>query len=553
MLDITMATDFVPGTNVKGRVAGANWSFLLPRFDLDRVVCYGMPSAAACATLARLGCEVVVVGGPGGALVDGVAGGVRWVFAATSAAVLSGSVDLVVLTDARMVSEVAVLAEAARVLREDGWLYVEPSRADVGFVGSVPGFASAQVFWLTPRRGEMHTAVLLHDRVTIDYFFRHALVSPSIRVRGFARVEQFLARRRWVDRLTRRYGVLVGRSASVLADGPPRYLCSVAQAAGLDFGQYRWGLVARGDFSSRKVLFFLLNRASGVAEYVVKMTRDPALNPRLENECRALTDLWDRGLGTADSLPRVVCFGHHGGLAIVGESVVEGEPFRQRTQATARCPYARAAVDWLVDLGAATADREGDAVQVAGVLSSLFERFLRVYAFAPEHAAFLGRQIALLGASKVSFPLVFQHGDPGVWNVLVGSRGQVAFLDWEAAEARGMPLWDVFYFLRSFGVGVSRSRGVRDALVSFQQHYLVGSPIGGMLVDVTARYCARCGLSPELVEPLFYTCWMHRALKEATRLSRERLERGHYVSLLRLCIEQRSAPGLRRLFGVVPS
>jgi len=43
---------------------------------------------------------------------------------------------------------------------------------------------------------------------------------------------------------------------------------------------------------------------------------------------------------------------------------------------------------------------------------------------------------------------------------------------------------------------------------------------------------------------------MHRALKEATRLPAERLERGHYVSLLRLCIDRRSAPALRRLFAI---
>jgi hypothetical protein len=53
-----------------------------------------------------------------------------------------------------------------------------------------------------------------------------------------------------------------------------------------------------------------------------------------------------------------------------------------------------------------------------------------------------------------------------------------------------------------------------------------------------------------LVEPLFHTCWMHRALKEATRLTSSRLERGHYVSLLRLCIDQREAPTLRRLFSL---
>lgn len=70
------------------------------------------------------------------------------------------------------------------------------------------------------------------------------------------------------------------------------------------------------------------------------------------------------------------------------------------------------------------------------------------------------------------------------------------------------------------------------------------------IVEVTARYCERTGLSSDLIEPLFYTCWRHRALKEATRLPLDRLEKGHYVRLLRLCIERRSAPVLRRLFAL---
>jgi hypothetical protein len=45
----------------------------------------------------------------------------------------------------------------------------------------------------------------------------------------------------------------------------------------------------------------------------------------------------------------------------------------------------------------------------------------------------------------------------------------------------------------------------------------------------------------ELIEPLFYTCWMHRALKESTRLTAGNLERGHYFSVLSACIEHAEA------------
>ena len=45
MLDTTLATTFVPGTNLKGEVAGANWSFLLPSLELEQILCLGTPPA----------------------------------------------------------------------------------------------------------------------------------------------------------------------------------------------------------------------------------------------------------------------------------------------------------------------------------------------------------------------------------------------------------------------------------------------------------------------------------------------------------------------------
>ena len=62
-----------------------------------------------------------------------------------------------------------------------------------------------------------------------------------------------------------------------------------------------------------------------------------------------------------------------------------------------------------------------------------------------------------------------------------------------------------------------------------------------MLIAATEYYRAQVGVPLELVEPLFYTCWMHRALKESTRLTSGNLERGHYFSVLNACIEQREA------------
>jgi hypothetical protein len=391
------------------------------------------------------------------------------------------------------------------------------------------------------------------DQRTIDYFVRNALYTPAVRLRWrlLKRVERLVSRRLAASGFMRRYTALAGHKTNCLSSQPPRYLQTIAGEAGIDFTSYRWGLVAHGQYTSRKVLFYLFDGGSESPAYVVKMTRDRALNPRLENEQRALTLLAERGLGDRETLPRVAFFGHHGGLAIVGETVVDGVPFRKRASGAANCRYLRSAVDWLTDLGAATADSSAaPPLQVAEGLEALFNCFTRIYEVTPEHRQFLAGQIATIARSQAPFPLVFQHGDPGSWNILATPSGRAAFLDWEAFEQHGMPLWDLFYFLRSYGVWSARKAGRSDSLKGFSKQYLAESALGGLLVDVAERYCKRSGLAPELIEPLFYTCWMHRSLKEAARLPAARLERGHYVNLLRLCIEQRNAPTLRRLFSL---
>jgi hypothetical protein len=136
-----------------------------------------------------------------------------------------------------------------------------------------------------------------------------------------------------------------------------------------------------------------------------------------------------------------------------------------------------------------------------------------------------------------------------VWNAIWTRAGRVAFLDWEAAEPEGVPLWDLFYFLRSYGMQASPSRGRRDWLEKSARHFRAETALHGLFADAVRRAAASTRLPGELVTPLFFTCWMHRALKEATRLRGRALAQGRYFGLLRLFLERREEPGLRRLLG----
>jgi hypothetical protein len=552
-LDNELKARFAPGSNVKGAVGGASWCFLLPSLDLGRIVCLGRPSPAGLATLTSLGDEVAVcatvqdltrlrhaIGSPGPTNVS-----LLEMNPLGAAPLPDGAADLVVVPRLPLLRRNAradCLERARRLLKPDGVIYVE---------GRLSGrFEIGTLLWLAPAWGEVRMAAPLGDRRTISYLEQRFLERRVLRRQLLRRPRRVLGRQPTVGRIVRRRGALLGRPGERLGVGPPEYVRAIAADAGIDVESSRWALAAPGDYPSQKVLLFLFGSADEAPESVVKITRDPDLNFRLENEWRALTILREHEVGTDDTIPRPLFLGSHRGHSVLGESAIEGVPFRERTRATADCPYARAAVEWLLELGTATASEpRADARGALDELDALFQQFTRTYRLEPKEEDFLGAHVEALVRCGDGFPLVFQHGDPGPWNVLVTSDGRLAFLDWEAAVPLGMPLWDLFHFVRSYSLDVSRAGGTREPLQSFAEQFLEQSAVNRLLVDAITRFRARTGLAGEFVEPLFYTCWMHRGVKEAATLPPHRLESGRYVNLLRLAIERRDSPGLRALFS----
>lgn len=464
ILDNTRATRFEPGTNLKGDVAGAAWTFALPSLELGRVLCAGLPGHAALTTLAQLADRVEVECGPlGRRRLRRL--GLPNVVAAAGA---REPVDLLV------VSRLRLRRPPLERVAPDGVVFDESLR-------------------------------------------RHVTGGPS-------------------------NTLSLGSPAP-----PPRYLRELAGRAGIDLERHGWTLSAPGDYASRKVTIALTPPGGSTPDVVVKLTRSPVFNTRLENERRALDELEAAGIGSDGSVPRTLFAGTHAGLAVLGESAVAGVPFRSLTSARPDCALARAAREWLVELAAQTA-HPGDPLEAVAVLDGLLSRFTELYVITPAQRDFLAAQIAAI-RSIPALPLVFQHGDPGTWNLLATTDGRVAFLDWEAGEPDGLPLWDLFYFMRSFGVTVARAAGTRDSLAAFERAYLPDTELSRALREAVRESCLRTEMPMELVMPLFYTCWMHRSLKESGRLPPSRLQRGHYVSLLRLCIERCDAPGLRALFS----
>jgi hypothetical protein len=561
----TLGTSFITGSNLKGDLAGANWWYLLPSLEAERVVYLGVPSKAALSTLSRA-CEEVVVIVPAIGRTRELKRLAR-AFPGVRVVRLSQGQDFplpdrcsdVVAIVSRAWSrqigrDPSLLGEVGRVLRPGGTVYAELDRVagSRGRLAIQEGLAEPLPLWLGPATGEVRTAAPVGQPAAVSYLERRWLRRPISR-QILRHPGRFASRHRLALRLVRRRGIIV--SVGVPADRvtprqPAPLPGPLARQDEVDLVGRPWAFSAPGAYNSQKVIYLVFDPQGERLEHIVKMTRDPAFNGRLENEWRALTLLAEQGIGDAETLPQPTFLGQHAGLAVLGETAVVGVPFLERTEATPECPYARDAVEWLVELAGAPAGGTISRMEAAAALGALRDRFLEIYDVDPALRTFLGDQIDNVAVGASGFPLVFQHGDPGCWNLVVTPSERLGFLDWEAAEPNGMPLWDLFYFLRSYGVAVSRAAGTNDPTESFVRHYLEASDLGVILVDAVRLICERTRLDPGLVEPLFYTCWMHRALKEATRLPPNRLESGTYIRLLRLCAARRASSGLQHLFSL---
>ena len=532
MLERTLAHDFSLASNLPSGRDETRWTFLLPSLAIDDVRVLGVPSVRALEALARM--------------------------ASGSITVVPGSRS----EAAGLRRDVGRIGLGSRVVVKDP----EPGRSDdrvplswtPGQVRGLPAAPhagglyfvelanrpdpagddeqrNARFFALRPPVGDIRVAAPLERSVMLSAFVRETTartVAPG-----------------WIPRLRRRRVTeRVGGLLGATGDAPPAYVVEAASRHGLDISSSPWAVRLGGDFASQKVVFVIGSaHADDAPEMVVKLTMWPELNSRLEGEYAALSRLQEVSGIDPSRAPRPIFLDQHAGRAMVAESHLAGAAFPRPRRRAADIAALDDALDWLRGLAVATRS-EVPASAVAGALDALVERFVSTYR--PDRAleGFLRRQTVAIRGLDRPFPAVMMHGDCGAWNLRVAADGRVLFLDWEAADPLGLPLWDVFHLFRSVAVLAPRGLIPRRRIERIRRHLVEDGPIGQQFAAAVRNHVEAVRLAPELVEPLFHLCWMHRALKEATRLPPTALGGGHYVRLLRMFVANRDGPVLRRVF-----
>ena len=514
ILAVARSTRYDIGGNRKGAIQGATWSLLLPALPLERIAMLDDPDTASRERLEEVAHQCVL-GLPAGERFD-----VIWIAPGGHRPAPDRASLRAQLTDRGLVVD---------------------DRPDLR---AVPEGDAAR-FRVLRRGGDTLVAMPVAHPVVETWLRGHGLAGPG--------------RTGLRDRLRRQVSALRdgGRPAPSFAWGfldligqpglsePPRYLRDLASASGYDIVAHGWGLSAAGPYRTQKVLVPLFAPGAGVPEIVVKMARHPSVNGRLQVEVDGLRRLASVSPTIAERVPAILFAGTHAGLLVVGESALDGTAFRAPRME--HHPLAADAISWLTQLGVRTAEPL-DPVDAARALDDLVDAYVAADGPGRDLAGDLRAQVERIRRHPGPFPVVVQHGDPGTWNLLALPGDRTGFLDWENFEARGMPLWDLFYLLRSLAVGSVPRRPFERRLGHVQRALLDSSERTPFIVGAVRRYCAQVGVADDLVEPLFHLGWMYQALKEVTRLTPGRLGEGHFYALLRRGLEARGSGTLESLF-----
>jgi aminoglycoside phosphotransferase (APT) family kinase protein len=133
-----------------------------------------------------------------------------------------------------------------------------------------------------------------------------------------------------------------------------------------------------------------------------------------------------------------------------------------------------------------------------------------------------------------------EHRDCSPWNVLITPTGEPVLLDWESAEADGLPALDLFYFLANCAFVLDGALEDGRTRESYARLLDPTSEYGPVFQRAVTEYAAALELAPEDLTRLRLLCWIvhsrsdyrHLQLEAGGTPRQEDLRRGMFLGLV---------------------
>jgi hypothetical protein len=272
-------------------------------------------------------------------------------------------------------------------------------------------------------------------------------------------------------------------------------------------------LLTGGQRSINKVVGLPFAPGGGEPQAVAKFSRVEAADEALEREAAALRAL-ERDRPGVSGVPRLLATGKRAGRSSLVESAVHGAPLIAALSPASFAELSTRVGEWLVGLaGGERRAREEWWPRLVGESLAHFERNFGEVVPADSLAVLR----SLLGDIG-EVPEACEHRDCSPWNVVLDERGAPGLLDWESAEAHGLPGLDLAYFLANCAFvldGALESGRTRE---SYERLLDPTTPYGAVAAERVTGYCDRLGLTGEDFARLRLLAWVVHSASDHTHL-----------------------------------
>lgn len=416
------------------------------------------------------------------------------------------------------------LAVAALAVRPGGWLYVAcrgPASGRLRRRRLAPRVIAARLaaMGFGDVRMQLHVPGF-RNRTAIVALDEPAALALLLRRRGglagtrpMVALAGWLKRRGWLARLAPSVSVLARRdpgprsATAASRDAISSYLDALRAAdQGLPIPTPLSTplLLTPGFRASRHVVGLVPDADGRWVELVAKVARLPDSGEVTRREAAGLELVAGRrGAARGGAAPRLVAVGTPWGLPTIVETAVDGQPINPAAVRQEPDTIIDAVVAWLADLaeGAVTAQpaRLG-AERIARLVDAPLFAFEAAMPLTEDERDLLARTRRLAEPLRnAAMPAVVEHGDASHPNLLRRADGGVAAVDWELAEADGLPAHDLVTFLAYVATARATAR-TPDAQAAAITTALTDPD--GWAQAAALDYAERIRLDPGCLEPL---------------------------------------------------
>jgi hypothetical protein len=240
--------------------------------------------------------------------------------------------------------------------------------------------------------------------------------------------------------------------------------------------------------------------------------------------------------GGMAGVPRMLLCNEIDGVLALVETALTGIPLLHVLRHSNYRNYAIKAMDWLSTLaGRPVRSPRGEW------WDRLVVPVVRDFAdhFGPIVDRGMLREAEDILSSLDDVSLACEQRDFSPWNVLIDREGELAVLDWESAETKGLSGLDPIYFLALAGFFLDSTMKSREFSKSYRVMLDRATFAGGVASECMEHYAERTAMSPATFRPLRVLAWMlhshseyqHFVADAGGRPDRERLRGSLFIKL----------------------